>query len=151
MVYNIVEGHLTGSIDGTFIDARAGSGGRAGSKTPGAVNTTLANNPFGTGVKLSSATPGGALPLGFYSLRTHESRQNWIRLVPAPGTNMHGRAGMAIHGRGKRGSDGCIVPADFNVVLQLHKLCKAREKAGQANPTLEVLAIGDLDQFTNRA
>jgi len=151
LVYNIVEAHLVGSIDGAYINARAGSGGRAGSKTPGAVNQNLANNPFGTRVKLTEANPGGALQMGFYTLRTHESRENWIRLNPSPGTNMHGRAGMAIHGRGKRGSDGCIVPTDFNIVLQLHRLCKAREKAGHPAPTLEVVAVGNLDQFTNRA
>lgn len=144
LTYNILEHSLTGAIDGTRINAKAVSGGRAGSKTDGAVNPLLANNPYLTGVKLSGGTPGGTLPQGTYTLRTHEKRKNWIRLVPRSGA-MHGRAGFAIHGRGKRGSDGCIVPWDFHNVLLLYKLTKAREAEGASAPTLEVIAVGDAD------
>jgi hypothetical protein len=150
LTYNVVEMTLVGSIDGHAFNARAYSGGRAGSKQSGVVHPMLANNPFATGVKLTKDNPGGTLPLGTYALKTHESRKNWIRLNPVSGTNMKGRAGFAIHGRGQRGSDGCIVPQDFDNVLNIHALLKTREKAGRAAPTLEVVAIGDIDLIQER-
>ena len=147
LVYNIVEESLTGKIDGTAISARAVSGGRAGSKTPGAVEFLLANNPYATGVK-KGKTAGGPIPLATYLLKTHESKPNWIRLLPADGkTSVKGRDGFAIHGRGKRGSDGCIVPTDFHLVQLLYGLVKDRETAGNTAPTLAVVATGDLDRF----
>jgi hypothetical protein len=145
LVYNIVEEYLEGTIDGVSISAHAVAGGRAGSKLAGVVNPLLANNPYATGVKLSDLTPGGPLVMGRYTMKTHESRSNWIRLVPFADNNMGNRAGFAIHGRGKRGSDGCIVPTDFNMVLLLYKLVGKREEAGSPAPTLAVIAAGDLD------
>ena len=150
LVYNIVEELLSGSIDGVSISAHVGSGGRAGSKTRGAVNPFLANNPYATGVKSQGDLAGGPTVMGKYTLRTHESHKNWIRLIPDAQNNMHGRDGFAIHGRGPVGSHGCIVPTDFNVVTLLHKLVKAREKDGQRAPTLAVVAIGDLDAVDRR-
>jgi hypothetical protein len=147
LVFNIVEQLLTGSIDGTHIDARAVSGGRAGSKTKGVVDVFLANNPYATGLKKRRTRPGGPLPIARYRLKTHESRANIIRLNPFDGEYMKGRTGMEIHGRGPRGSDGCIVPMDFHVVQLLYKLVKTREDAKKAAPTLAVVAIGDLDFF----
>jgi len=145
--YNIATGNLTGSLDGVQISAHAGSGGRAGTKTTGALNWWLANNPFATRVKLSEAHPGGPLPMGRYRLVLHESRKNWIRLVPLDPTVMHGRDGFAIHGRGSRGSDGCIVPTDFNVVLTLCTLVEARGKQNRPSAVLSVFAEGqDLDK-----
>jgi hypothetical protein len=150
LIYNIVEQLLAGTIDGTSVSAHVVSGGRAGSKTKGAVNPFLANNPYATGVKKQDKTPGGPLILGTYTLQTHESRANWIRLAPAAGNSMRGRAGFAIHGRGPRGSDGCIVPTDFAVVKLLCALVKAREKKGGPAPTLGVVAIGDFDFIDRR-
>jgi len=147
LVYNVLEAQLVGRIDGVHVSAYAVSGGRAGSKTAGAVNPLLANNPYATRVKKAgdekSAPPGGPIVLGTYSLKTHESKPHMIRLIPAEGTAMHGRSGFLIHGRGPRGSDGCIVPTDFHVVQLLHKLVKARESAKKDAPTLAVVAIGD--------
>ena len=150
LVYNIVEQVLVGSLDGTPISAHVVSGGRAGSKTPGAENPFLANNPYATSVKKTARTPGGPLILGVYTLRTHESTPAWIRLVPRPGNSMKGRDGFAIHGRGPRGSDGCIVPTDFAAVKLLYSLVKAREGKGGPAPTLAVVAIGDLDVIEKR-
>lgn len=147
LVFNIVEQILTGKIGDTAISAHAVSGGRAGSKKKGAVNVLLANNPYSTVVKKKGDRPGGTIPLARYELRTHESRENWIRLVPLKGENLHGRSGFAIHGRGQRGSDGCIVPTDFHNLLLIYSLVKAREKAGQPAPTLAVVAVGDLSRF----
>ena len=150
LVFNIVEQLLTGSIDRTSISAHVVSGGRAGSKQRGVVNLFLANNPYATGVKKTAKTPGGPIVLGKYRLKTHESRKYWIRLLPLKENMMHGRDGFAIHGRGQRGSDGCIVPTDFAVVKLLHSLVAAREKEGGALPTLGVVAIGDLDHIERR-
>jgi len=149
LLYNIVEQTLVGAIDGVPITAQAGSGGRAGSKTKGAVNMFLANNPYATSVKKTAAHPGGPLPRARYKLTTHESRDLWIRLTPLEedGAMLGKRDGFAIHGRGSWGSDGCIVPTDFTVVQLIHRLVKARESAGKEAPTLEVVAAGDFAPF----
>lgn len=55
---------LVGSIHGVSISAHAVAGGRAGSKTSGAVHDFLANNPYATGAKQRGKTPGGPLILG---------------------------------------------------------------------------------------
>jgi hypothetical protein len=148
--YNIVEQLLVGRLDGVTLSAHVVSGGRAGSKAHGAVNPFLANNPYATHIKKTTHNPGGPLILGEYTMKTHESRNNWIRLIPSSGNYMRGRAGFAIHGRGQRGSDGCIVPTDFAVVQLLYKLVAAREKKGGPAPTLTVVAIGDLDFIEKR-
>ena len=148
--YNILEQVLVGEIDGVSINAQAGSGGRAGSKTAGAVNPFLANNPYLTHVKKRGKGAGGALIMGKYSLKTHESRANWIRLIPFEENNMKGRDGFAIHGRGARGSDGCIVPTEFSLVKLLHKLVLNREQAGKPAPILVVYAIGDSDSYDQK-
>lgn len=122
LVYNIVKQMLlTGTIDEITICARAGSGGRAGTKTPGALHELLANNPYTTRVRKAGKRPGGPLPRARYKLSTHEARPNWIRLTPLLEDRrfLHGRAGFAVHGRGPWGSDGCIVPMDFPVVRLL--------------------------------
>jgi hypothetical protein len=148
-VYNILEEVLVGSLDGTSITAHVVSGGRAGSKTKGVVNPFLANNPYATHVK-EGKTPGGPVIMGKYRLKTHESKPSWIRLLPFAENAMHGRDGFAIHGRGPRGSDGCIVPTQFAVVQLLYSLVKARETNGGAAPTLAVVAIGDFDALDRR-
>ena len=148
--YNIVEQTLQGRLDGVSIVAHVVSGGRAGSTQRGAVNAFLANNPFATGVKLTKKTAGGPLILGTYSLKTHETRQMWIRLIPSADNHMHGRNGFAIHRRGPRGSDGCIVPTDSAVVALLYSLVRAREQKRAAPPTLAVTAVGDLDYIEKR-
>jgi hypothetical protein len=150
LVYNIVEERLLGNIDGVSITAHVVSGGRAGSKKKGVVNPFLANNPYATGVKQSDKTPGGPLILGLYTLRTHEKKPNYIRLIPSTGNYMRGRSGFLIHGRGQRGSDGCIVPTDFPVVQKIYDLVRAREKNKHPPPTLAVVAIGDLDFIDRR-
>ena len=150
LTFNLADGLLTGKLDGYTVNARAASGGRGNSKSPGAGRYFLVNNFFSSQVKLEKSDPisvGGTLPLGLYRLKTHERRANWIRLNPEPGTNMGIRDGMAIHGRGPRGSDGCIVPADFHVVTKLYELTKQRERDGKPGPVLRVEAVGaDVDK-----
>lgn len=150
LCYNIVEHLLEGRVDGQNIFARAVSGGRAGSKTPGVENLMLANNPYLTHVKEGKSTPGGSTVMGKYHLVAHERRANWLRLVPFAETDTFGRSGFAIHGRGPVGSQGCIVPTDFAVVQLLYKLAKARDKLGKRQITLSVVAVGDLDAVDRR-
>ncbi len=138
--YNIAEAMLYGKIENLEIREFAGSGGRSMTKTRGAENWLLENNWEMTFVKKTKDHPGGPLPRGRYKMVIHESRANWIRLIPLAGTYMGGRDGMAIHGRGPRGSDGCIVPLDFNVVLKLVQKLKEIDY----NPILEVIVEGDL-------
>ena len=84
LTFNMAEARLTGEIvvndRREYFNACAGSGGRAGSTTPGAVNADLMNNPFATRVKgIESGGHivkiGGPLPLGIYRMKTHETRQ----------------------------------------------------------------------------
>jgi hypothetical protein len=149
LTYNIASGMLQGRIDKTSITTRAGSGGRAGSKTPGALNWWLANNPFATGVKLPKDKhhSGGPLPMGRYRVVPHEKHPDMLRLLPFDAAQMNGRNGMLIHGRGPRGSDGCIVPTDFAAVQLLCSLVKARQDQGEPAVILQVIAEGqDLDR-----
>jgi hypothetical protein len=159
--YNIAESRLTGELefDGkkeTF-NAYAGSGGRAGSTTPGAIDSFLTNNPFATRVKgLESDGKikkiGGPIPQGIYELSPHESKEYWIRITPTDGTEMFGRDGFAIHRRGPNGSIGCIVPSDSHVVIRLYNLLKKRQAQGQTTPKLKVIAEGcDMDRFITSA
>lgn len=150
LTFNIPTGRLSGAVDGYRVDTLAGSGGRAGSKIPGAENWHLSNNPLAThvgGPNSRGTHAFGPIPIGDYVLRVHETRQNWVRLLPGRGNSMHGRTGFAIHGRGEVGSHGCLVLSDFGVLLQLIQVLKARESRGGAPPTLEVVAVGtDLDR-----
>ncbi len=149
--FNIAEMRLTGNIDGTSFNAIAYSGGRGGSKTKGAVNPITVNNPFLTSLKENAkkSVAGGPLPMGEYTLQPHESRPNWIRLVPKNNISMHNRDGFAIHGRGPEGSQGCIVPLDFQIVQKIYKLVKERKVNKQSPVTITVYATGDLDYFQN--
>lgn len=154
LTYNIASGTLTGEILGEHVSAQAGSGGRAGTKTAGARNWWLANNPLATHVKLShdKTRPGGPLPMGRYDVRVHPTKAHWLRLEPHDVAAMQGRDGMAIHGRGPRGSDGCIVPTDFHVVIRLCDLVRRHHKAAGRDVVLEVVAIGqDLDRQNRTA
>ena len=145
LVYNIEDRRLQGKIGREYISAYAGSGGRAGSKVAGAENWWLANNSLAThvgGTKSKGTHRYGPIPRGLYTLRLHESRKNWIRLIPDKSNVMFDRSGFAIHGRGKVGSHGCLVPTDFNVVLKLCELVEKNEKANDPPITLEVVSIG---------
>jgi hypothetical protein len=150
LTYNIASGVLNGRIGNTSISAQAGSGGRAGTTTPGALNWWLANSPLATRVKLqkkNSPNPGGPIPIGRYRVVPHESKKNRLRLLPLASTQMVDRDGMLIHRDGPRGSDGCIVPTDFAVVTLLCSLVHHRAEQGGAAILLDVIATGqDLDR-----
>lgn len=139
--YNIESRLLTGRIEGLEIKTIAGSGGRAGSKQV-SENVFLANNSFAThvgGEENSGTHNFGPIPIGVYTLKVHEKRKNWIRLLPKNSNRMFGRKGFAIHGRGRIGSHGCIVPQNFSVILKLIDVLKTNP---QKKYTLKVVSIG---------
>ena len=145
LVFNLVETTLRGAIDGHRIDARAGSGGRAGSTTPGAANYYLANNPLAThigGAQAAGTHKYGPIPQGRYTLWPHETSPHKIRLQPTAGTVMHGRDALEIHKAGPIGSHGCIVPSDGHVVDALARLVKKRTENEEMPVLLQVIAVG---------
>ena len=145
LLYIIKDCCLVGDVGGLHFLMRAVSGGRAGSKVAGAVNQAVANNPYRTGQKLkkSRGVVGGPIPCGRYEMRVDLSKTSkWIRLVPHASNFMAGRGGFAIHGRGPRGSDGCIVPVVYAELVSLWNAVKENNGG-----TLEVVA-GDLSSVT---
>jgi hypothetical protein len=136
LLYLIADQMLVGDIEGTHFQMRAVSGGRAGTKTPGAENEGLANNPYLSWVKKGPNPIGGPLPCGSYTLRLRPSKTNWIDLIPENPHRMWGRDGFAIHGRGPRGSDGCIVPMTPGELVKL----VAAVGAAKTPVTLTVIA-----------
>lgn len=93
LTYNIVEARLYGKIEDLEIREFAGSGGRAMTKTKGAENWLWENNWEMTFVKKTKNNPGGPIPRGRYKMVIHESRVNWIRLIPLAGEHIW-EAGM---------------------------------------------------------
>lgn len=145
LTYNIVEENLRGMVGGVTINCLAGSGGRAGTKTKDAYNPFLANNALATHVH-TGAHSFGPLPQGSYYMVPHEKDAHMVRLNPFSTNQMFGRSGFLIHGRGKIGSHGCIVPYDF---ANVSKICLGVQRAvknGQ-QPVLQVIAVGtDIDR-----
>ncbi|MCC6662029.1 MAG: DUF2778 domain-containing protein [Phycisphaerales bacterium] len=141
MTYYIAEARLTGTIGTETFTINAVSGGRAGSRTRGAVNFRIANNPLLVCRKEDEAhgIVGGPIPPGGYTMKPHPKHDYWIRLEPDDTNEMCNRDGFAIHGRGKIGSQGCIVPMQASDLKRLYKTLK---EAGTAR--LTVVAGRDL-------
>lgn len=117
LTYYIFEGLLVGYVGSAFFHLSAGSGGGSGSRV--ARTTLVANNPYATGVKTAGGAHakghehGGPLPLGTYTIHPstkHAKLGRAAYLEPTGKQAMHGRGGFYIHGQGRHGSDGCIVP-----------------------------------------
>lgn len=117
LTYYITEGLLAGYANGGLIHISALTGGGGGStrRQP----TSWGNNPYGTGFKTRTTGKahihGGPLPVGNYRIHPPKNHPHLGRscfLEPVHGNRMYGRGGFFIHGRGKHGSDGCIVPLD---------------------------------------
>jgi hypothetical protein len=145
MMYLIKERLLFGDVGGEHFSMTAVSGGRAGSKEGGVVDHSVANNPYCTGQKLNNSRGivGGPIPCGTYVMEIDTTKKSkWIRLVPHSSNFMGSRGGFAIHGKGLRGSDGCIVPL---VYVDLVKLWHAVK---QNNGVELEVAGGDLSTVT---
>lgn len=119
LTFYISEGVLTGTAHGHMVNLTAVSGGGGGSRLHAGSSDT--NNPASEGLKEGSGkhgVRGGPLPSGRYKVLPpshHRTLGLSARLDPydhAQAEHMHGRGGFYIHGRGPRGSDGCIVPME---------------------------------------
>jgi len=140
--YSLFNGVLEGKAGGHDIrvNAWSGEGGGSTKEKPkefghgvfGILETTVKTKGKG-----KSHQHGGPLPVGKYKIvapKRHPHLGLAARLDPMPGNLMLGRDGFYIHGRGKHGSDGCIVPeTDFQ------KIMKAITTSGGG--TLEVVAF----------
>lgn len=122
LTFYIAEGMLTGTAGGRMFNLDAKSGGGGGSRARPQGNSDT-NNPGSVGVKTTRTRRGGPLPPGRYRIsapRRHPHLGLSAALTPADaaqGRRMLGRAGFYIHGRGPRGSDGCIVPMESFATL----------------------------------
>jgi hypothetical protein len=130
LTYYLFEGVLVGTANGTSFHISAGSGGRSGSKQATAVDGSVANNPYQTPRQYPTHPSGGPLPAGRYRIHkpvpNYKGKGRWATLTLEAGQS-YGRGGFAIHGRGPRGSDGCIVPVNG---AEFHRLMDALEADG---------------------
>jgi hypothetical protein len=117
LTYYIFEGVLAGTAGGHMFNITALSGGGGGSIVhPGNADT---NDAYAQGKKADEAKgiPGGPLPAGRYRIdppSVHKGLGLSCQLDPFddPNGKIMGRDGFYIHGRGKLGSYGCIVPME---------------------------------------
>jgi hypothetical protein len=114
--YYIMERILRGTVGGKpvhFFALSGGGGGRRGKPFP----TDIVNNPYFESRQYieSKGQDGGPIPPGWYWIR-HSDAKDFpkhgvcVRLQPMKHTFVMGRGGFLIHGRGRFGSEGCIVP-----------------------------------------
>lgn len=125
--YSIMDETLYGSVGGASFSMRAFSGGGRGS-TSGLERADLRHwsSRKQAPVKFDVEERGGPLPVGlylarYYGIHEHLGRcaaldQTILSLLQADfesptGLSVTPRSGFYIHGRGPKGSDGCIVPA----------------------------------------
>ena len=135
LTYYIFEGLLVGVVNGKQVSLSAYSGGRGGSYDENAP-TEVANNPYSYAVKEDDKTGvhGGPIPTGAYTIESPEHNRklgHHARLSP-DGKLPNDRGGMAIHGMGPHGSEGCIVILED----------KDNRKAGKPHVKLESLLTG---------
>jgi len=150
--YNVASMRLKGNIDGFLIDTLAYSGGRGGTKTAGAANERIINNPLLSSLKYTKGVKGsigGPLPSGLYKLMLH-SKVNEVKLIPVSVVNNYGRGEFLIHGRGKIGSQGCIVPQNFNIVQKIYNSVKERQGKNKTPIMIRVYATGDIDYYLRK-
>lgn len=136
LLYNVTEGHLHGVLAGRVINAKGGAGGRAGTTVPNAESPDFVNNPL-----TASAASRGPIPQGYYYMRPHESKAKRIRLDPLPENNMYNRTDFLIHGRGPKGSEGCIVIYQNDDLLTICNAVKLHLKSTGTKPILKVTAL----------
>jgi hypothetical protein len=149
LTYVVNQGMLFGTVGGEMVNIRTVSGGGGGAvdkktrKPRKPDDPSSVNNPLKTGQKEDNkdGVRGGPIPDGSYLIETpftHGPLGLSARLSPMKGNDMMGREGFFIHGRGPKGSDGCIVPL---VPAEFHALMKGLEK--DEGGTLRVHGISD--------
>jgi hypothetical protein len=147
LTYYIVEGVLTGIVNGQVVHMIALSGGGGGSTLHKTVMSM--NNPYMETLKTVGSgkhhVHGGPLPPGKYHTCTpahHPHLGLSARLDPATPKPPMGRDGFYIHGTGPHGSDGCIVPTDKTQFQKLMGMLTASNGG-----TLFVAETMDLSRF----
>ncbi|HMF36074.1 MAG TPA: tlde1 domain-containing protein [Isosphaeraceae bacterium] len=149
LTYDISARRLYGKLDDTSFDIVAVSGGRAGSTTPGAVDPSLANNPFRTRQKESTTKKGGPIPPGLYGMKATHPLNSFKRIVLTPDASNDmsaegggTRGGFLIHPRGPIGSQGCIVPMNASDFADLWQAVRDND-GGTLEVKIGVKAIND--------
>jgi hypothetical protein len=126
LTYYIFEGVLAGTVNGRFIHIFTYSGGGSGynpahrKATNFLRDSQATNNPYRTGQLTNEARNirGGPIPPGKYIIKKPSNRDGSkaARLEPINPVTFFKRTGrdggFLIHGRGPKGSDGCLVPVD---------------------------------------
>ena len=128
LTYMIWEGILSGRSGGQrfFVSALSGVAGGSTKLHP----SRDSNNPYSTGLKAGGTIRGGPIPNGRYRISPPRKSAHLgmcARLTPQRPAAMMGRGGFYIHGRGPKGSDGCIVPLDKHA---FNRLMRALDKDG---------------------
>ena len=136
LTYDITNERLIGQIGNEKISIWAKSGGGRASKVHAAGQPGQEGlGSWNTQRKEAGSTRGGPLPPGFYTVqppanhpvlgRAAYLEQTITSLMyanpsAALGVSVTERGGFYIHGRGPKGSDGCIVPMeDFGHLMDL--------------------------------
>ena len=140
LTYYIFEGILVGNLgsadrqvkpgpsgpEGRFVYLSAWSGGAGGSRKLPPQDS--ANNPYEYGLKEKGAIRGGPIPPGTYRIfppSVHPTFKLSARLEPLQKVP-NNRGGFFIHGRGPKGSDGCIVLNDSDHHPIMNALARSR-------------------------
>ena len=126
LIFHVNYGLLTGVVGGRHVTMSVVSGGGGGAVGKIRFDDSHAvNNPLSSNQKANSKrhVRGGTIPAGTWTIGTpaHRAHLGWSaaltpRIVPTLGH----RGGFYIHGRGKHGSDGCLVPmnpTNFHALL----------------------------------
>jgi hypothetical protein len=112
LIYDSGHEMLHGTVGTTQFSFRAYSGGGRGSVNKPAGVATVSSWSFR--IKEHGNVRGGPLPPGNYKCvyySNHPKFHECISLNPIDVADLANRDGFFIHGRGPKGSDGCIVPA----------------------------------------
>lgn len=136
LTYSIAMETLSGMIGTAAFHLHAWSGGRRGAKGPGAQTTPASYDVFRK-EEHSKGIHGGPIPPGIYVCRyiAHHSKfhecifleqtlTSLFQVDASAKVRLYDRDAFYIHGRGPHGSDGCIVPENEAVRLQLNKSVK---------------------------
>lgn len=125
LTYDIQSQRLSGTVGNQRFDMVAVSGGGRGSKIRPEGQETLRSWSVGTKEDATRGDRGGPIPPGFYicrHLQNHppfgecifleQTLTSLLVLTPGSplGVEVQQRDGFYVHGRGPKGSDGCIVP-----------------------------------------
>jgi hypothetical protein len=150
--YSIARQWLEGSVGNEKFSVQAWSGGGRGRTGPGAENTPASYDVFQKeSDEGSKHIHGGPIPPGIYvcfHVPHHHKfgecvflQQTILSLVSVqtrkdgPQIRFYNRDGFFIHGRGKHGSDGCIVPDNPAIRSKLNRAIK---NAGNGTVILKV-------------